>query len=301
MNPYNAIDLSKVPVPDAIKGIDPNEIREYIINTAVNGMRLYEPDFYYPLVSDPGYQYANAAALRHVYYEQRVNEAVRSVMLATAENKDLDALAAFYKVERLLVDEGNPDAVPPIDPVYESDSALRLRCTLSPEGFTTAGSFGSYVFHAMSASGLVKSAFAMSPVPCEMNIYILANNDTGVPDQSLLDHVYGYLDGKRPDGDLVRVLPVEIVEYQIEATINFFSGASPQLIIDLCHQAISAWVAENEKFGRDVVRSAIDRQLHQEGVYRVDIHEPQALPIEISESQVAKCTSIKLNIGTVKG
>lgn len=299
MNPYNAIDLSKVPVPDAVKLSDPAAIRSWIIERAVQGMREFYPNFDYPLVSDPGYQYAGAAAYRHVHHEQRVNEAVRAVMLASSSGTDLDNLAAFFKVERLVIVEGDDSLIPPQEEVKESDEALRQRCALSPEGYTTAGSYGSYIFHALSADGNVKSVAAISPAPTEMDVYVLSHDESGVPDTSLLEVVHDYLSDKRPDGDLLQVKPAEIVPYSIDATLNFFSGASPALIVELAETAIKQWVKDNEQFGRDVVRSAIDRQLHQEGVYRVEIHQPSVFPLVIQPHQVAKCSGITLRVGRV--
>ncbi|MFN1233522.1 baseplate assembly protein, partial [Enterobacter hormaechei] len=62
---------------------------------------------------------------------QRVNDAVRAVFLASARGADLDQLGAAFNVSRLVINTGDPDAVPPVDPVCEDDDAFRERIQLS--------------------------------------------------------------------------------------------------------------------------------------------------------------------------
>jgi len=52
------------------------------------------------------------------------NEAAKSNLLAYAEKEDLDNKAADYDVARLLITPANPDAVPPVEAVWESDDRL---------------------------------------------------------------------------------------------------------------------------------------------------------------------------------
>lgn len=76
-------------------------------------------------------------------------------MLPYALGADLDNLAAFFGVERQLVDPGNPRAWPPEPPVWEEDDRFRRRIQLALEGYSTAGPAGAYLFHAFSASGRI--------------------------------------------------------------------------------------------------------------------------------------------------
>ena len=86
-------------------------------------------------------------------------------MLAFAEDADLDHIGARYNVERLVVDPGDASAIPPVPATYEPNADFRRRIQLSFEALTTAGSTGSYIYHALSASGQVRDASATSPAP----------------------------------------------------------------------------------------------------------------------------------------
>lgn len=96
---------------------------------------------------------------------QRVNDATRATMLAYASGTDLDNRAADYDVQRLLITPADPDAIPPVEAVWESDERLRYRCQMALEGLSVAGSRGAYVFHALSASPLVGDVAVDSPQP----------------------------------------------------------------------------------------------------------------------------------------
>jgi phage-related baseplate assembly protein len=66
-------------------------------------------------------------AYTEMILRQRINEAAKSNLLAYAEKEDLDNKAADYDVARLLITQADPDAVPPVEAVWESDDRLRLR------------------------------------------------------------------------------------------------------------------------------------------------------------------------------
>ena len=90
----------------------------------------------------------------------KINDATRANMLAAAQKEDLDAIAARYNIQRLVLSPGDPEAIPPIPMVQEDDEALRRRIQLAFDGLNTAGSLDSYIFHAMSADGRVRDAVA---------------------------------------------------------------------------------------------------------------------------------------------
>jgi len=61
--------------------------------------------------------------------------------------------------------EGDPDAFPPVQAVRESNAAFRRRVQLAPEGFSTAGAKGAYVFNGLSAGEKPSSVEVESPEP----------------------------------------------------------------------------------------------------------------------------------------
>src|SRR3546814_19943147 len=80
-------------------------------------------------------------------------------MPAYATGADLDNLAALLGVTRFELEPG--DSVLGIPAVMESDSDLRRRLVLAPEGYSVAGHEGAYIFHALSAHPDVLDASAI--------------------------------------------------------------------------------------------------------------------------------------------
>lgn len=75
---------------------------------------------------------------REILLRQRINEAAQAVMVAYATGSDLDQQAARNNVKRLTITPANPDAVPPVDAVMESDDGLRVRVPKAHEGLSVA-------------------------------------------------------------------------------------------------------------------------------------------------------------------
>lgn len=94
----NLIDLSKLPAPQLIEELD----YEVILAKMKDKMRELLPEWTSSeLESDPANKVLEVAAYREMFLRQRVNEAARSVLLAFANDSDLDHLAAFYPESRL--------------------------------------------------------------------------------------------------------------------------------------------------------------------------------------------------------
>ncbi|MBM3114964.1 phage tail protein [Jeongeupia naejangsanensis] len=143
----------------------------------------------------------------NVYMEllvwQRINEAAVATLLAKAQRADLDNRAADYGVTRQLITPADPDAVPPIEAVWERDDRLRLRAQMALEGLSVAGPRGAYVFHALSASPHVADVKVDSPAGGDVNVYLLDDRGNGVPDAALLATVQAALSAEtvRPLND----------------------------------------------------------------------------------------------------
>uniref|UniRef100_UPI0034E93DFE baseplate J/gp47 family protein n=1 Tax=Enterococcus faecium TaxID=1352 RepID=UPI0034E93DFE len=118
--------------------------------------------------------------------EAKINDATRANMLASSKGNDRDGIGARYNVERLVVQEGDELARPPIPRIMEDDDSYRRRIQMALDGLNTAGSDDAYVFHALSASGKVLDADATSPSPCNMVVTVLSRDGNGTPDNDLL-------------------------------------------------------------------------------------------------------------------
>ena len=124
---FTVVDLSQLPAPTVVEQIDYETILAEMLADLVARM----PEFTALVESDPAYKILEVAAFRETLIRQRTNEACKAVMLAYAAGSDLDQLGANFNVARLVVDQCDPDAIPPVPPTYESDAEFRALITLS--------------------------------------------------------------------------------------------------------------------------------------------------------------------------
>jgi phage-related baseplate assembly protein len=270
----SSLDLSRLPAPNVVEALD----FETIFAAMLADLRARDPIFDALVESDPAYKILEVAAYRELLVRQRVNDAARAVMLAFATGADLDQLGANKNVERLVLDPGDPDASPPIAPTYESDSDFRARIQLSPEGYTTAGSEGSYIFHGLSADADVKDVQAISPDPGVVDVYVLSRSGDGTASPELLDLVDATLNAAdvRPLTDNVTVHSADVTAYQIEAELVMYPGPDAEVVRAAALAAVTQYAADVHRLGYDVTLSGLYAALHQPGVQRVNLAEPVA-------------------------
>ncbi|NWO54993.1 baseplate assembly protein [Chromohalobacter israelensis] len=295
------IDLSQLPAPDVVETLDFEAIlaerKSRLLELTPEDERA-DVAATLELESEPVTKLLQENAYREMTWRQRVNEAARAVMLAYADDNDLDNMAANFNTQRLEVDPGDPDATPPVPPTYESDTELRLRAQRAFEGLSVAGPTGAYEYHALSADGRVADASARSPAPCEALVTILARDGNGEAPQDLLDIVDAALSDEdiRPVGDRLTVQSAEIVDYAIDATLYLYPGPEQDPIREAAHARAEAYVKAQRRLGRDIRLSAIYAALHVEGVQRVTLDAP-GVDVVLDATQASHCTAIALRIG----
>ncbi|MCD6526992.1 MAG: baseplate J/gp47 family protein [Desulfuromonas sp.] len=289
-----AIDLSQLPAPQVVEP----PAYETILAAMLADLQARDPGFDALVESDPAYRILEVTAYRELLIRQRVNDAARAVMLPYAEGADLGNLAALYNVSRLLIDAGDPDAVPPIAATYESDEALRRRAQLAPEAITTAGSTGSYVFHGLSASVLVKDVAIASPVPGQVQVTVLSTEADGIPDQALLDMVEAALNIEtvRPLTDQVTVQAATITNYTIDATLYVYPGPDAEVVRQAAQDAVTQYTIDHHALGYDITLSGLYAALHQPGAQRVELASPVE-NLTIAATAAAYCTAIIVTTG----
>ena len=293
---YTAIELPSLPFPGVVDEID----YETLLAARIADLSARMPEIAdaLQLESDPVRKLLEENAYRETLLRQRVNEAAKAVMLAYAGDADLDQIGANYDVERLLLDAGNPDAVPPVPPTYESDSDFRRRIQLSPEGYTTAGSAGSYTYHALSADADVKDAQPISPTPGVVTVYVLSRSANGEAGVDLLAAVNAAVNDQaiRPMTDQVSVQSAAITEYTVAATLTVYPGPDAELIRSTAEAAVTAYVTAQHRIGYDVTLSGLYAALHQAGVQNVELTSPAA-SLVIGDGEAAYCTAVNVTLG----
>lgn len=293
---FTQVDLSELPAPAVVEPLD----FETILAAMLAELRRRDPSFSALLESDPAYKILEVCAYRELLMRQRVNEAARATMVAHARGADLDNLAANYGVARLLVSPANDQAVPPRPAVYESDEELRARVVLSLEGYTSAGSRGSYVFHALSASGDVKDVGVARGEPGTVRVAVLSRTGSGQAPAATLQAVTAALNAEevRPLCDTVQVTSAAIIGYDIEASLTVFSGVGQAEVLAAARQAAADYAEAQQRLGRDITRSGLFAALHQPGVQNVTLTRPAA-DLVIDWNQAAHCTGITVTVGGV--
>ena len=288
------IDLSQIAMPDVIETLD----YETIFAEMLDELRARDDTFDALLESDPAYKILETAAYREVIIRQRINDAAKAVMLSSATGADLDNLAALFGVERAVIDPGDPDAIPPVDPTYEDDTSLRIRVQLALESFTVAGPVNAYKFHALSADSQVQDIGISNPSPGEILVTTLSTEGDGTADQDLLDIVSIAVSAEdvRPLSDSVTVQSATIVNYTVDATLTLFDGPDAETVRQTAENGVTAYCNNAQMIGRDITLSGLYAALHVSGVEGVTLTTP-ATDITITDTQAGYATAISVVVG----
>lgn len=279
MTNFTAIDLSKLPPPKVIEELS----FEAVFQEMLSDFLEKNPTHSTLLESDPAMIVLEVCAYREMMLRNRINEAAKATMLAYASGSDLENLAATMGGVQKLENE--------------TDERLRQRVQLAPEGFSTAGPVGAYIFHALSASNDVKSVSAKSPNPGEVLVTILSQDDDGTASEELINTVLEKLSEEdiRPLNDQVTVQSAEIINYTVEAIITVYSGPSSAVVEEEATTALQKFLNERHAIGKVVALSGIYNALHVDGVKKVELINPEA-DVVTTDEQAAYCTNVNLSI-----
>ena len=298
MENLTAIDLSQLNPPDVVRQIDFETILKESLEDFYQRMEEVQPNFPRYLESDPAMKLAEAFAYREMLVRKESNEQALSVLLAFAKDNDLDHKAAERNLQRRIISPAT-DTTPE---VKESNESLRRRVQLAPEGQTTAGSEGSYIFHGLNADPRVKDIYLYAPLDENgypngiCNIYVLSNEGTGEASEDLLNIVTAALNAKsvRPLTDRPIVYSASILNYSIQAEIFIDEGPDENIVLNSCYKAAEEYTKKTHSFNDGVSLSGIYQALHQPGVSRVNLILP-AGNVDTSLGQVAYCTGINIS------
>ncbi|EFC1798683.1 baseplate assembly protein [Escherichia coli] len=295
------IDLSQLPPPVVVEPLD---FETLFAQRKAAFIAMYPEDEQeeiartLELESEPITMLLEENCYRELLLRQRVNEAARAVMLAYSTDSDLDNLAVNFNVERLTIQEEDDSVTPPIEAVMESDADLRTRTQQAFEGLSVAGPTAAYEFWGRSADGRVADISAVSPTPACVTISVLSREGDGTASDDLLSVVAAALNDEevRPVADRVTVQSAEIVPYQIDATLYIYPGPEAEPVRQASEQQLQAYIAAQNRLGRDIRLSAIYAALHVEGVQRVELAQPVA-DIVLSDYQASHCTEYTITVG----
>ena len=322
------IDLSRLPAPDAIQGLNYDQtaadrIAELKARLAAAGVTWDVNG----LETDPLVITEEHASYYDMLLRARVNDAVKATLLAYAEKKDLDHIAAEMGVERKVLVPADPNAIPPTEAVMEKDEDLRRRRQLVIEAFSTAGPEGAYVFFGLSGHPHALDVAVYDPHSglCndgEVLCVVASSQGDGVPADAVLDSIADTLDARtikyavtaertraitrrqklRPLTDKVIVEACSTLDYSLSIVLKIPYGPAPELVIAEARKRLDAYLASRRQIGRIISDTAIAAAVHvadASGVAMVD--DANIVPVVGGDpvedvvpgpKQLARCTEI---------
>jgi phage-related baseplate assembly protein len=213
------------------------------------------------LETDPAQVLLQVSAYQDVLLRQRVNEAIRSWFLAYATGGDLDVLAQWYDVARL---------------VGETDDALKRRVVLAIQGRSTGGTEARYRSIALGADVRVADAavYTVGRDPT-INVAVFSTDNAGVAGAALLAKVDTALQAPevRMVNDAIVVASAAQQVTDIAANVWLLPSAPESVLAQMETGLREAW-ARDMLLGRDLTLSWLLAQLQIDGVQRVELVAP---------------------------
>lgn len=274
---FDAIDLGAIAAPDIIETIAyetllaERKAKALDLFAAANILHDWDPS----LESDPVVKLLEESAYRETILRQRVNDAARACMIATGTGADLDNIAARYHVTRQTIEAGDATAIPPVEPIMETDASLRGRILLAFEALSVAGPVGAYRYHALSSDPLVYDVDIASPTPGTVVISVMTNTETGIPDQLVLDNVIATLTNEdvRPLTDQVTVQAATSIEYAFVVNLTVYGGPDAEIVRQAAINSLTAFVARQKRLGEPVTLDGLHKASRVDGVQKAVIYK----------------------------
>lgn len=232
------------------------------------------------LETDPAQILLQGATYADILVRQRINEAIQANFLAFATGSDLDHLAQFYDVSRL---------------VDETDDKLRLRIVLAIRGRSTGGTEPRYRSVALGADPRVADAaiYTVGKDPT-IHVALFSTDNAGVADQALIATVNAALQDPavRMVNDRIVVAAASKSVTDIAADVWLLPDASATVIDQMRASLAAAW-ADAINLGRDVTRSWLTGKLMIDGVQKVEVTAP-AQDVIVPFNQAAALGTVTL-------
>jgi phage-related baseplate assembly protein len=253
----DTLDLSRLPAPQVIKGVDYESIRaaslvDLVARMKAAGIELDTAN----LETEPAAILAEAAAYREMLARAAINDAARAVMVAFATGSDLDHLAAFYGVARLVITPATDQGAA----VMESDADLRERVQLAPEALPYAGmTGGGYRALARRTAPTVKDVATIKRPGGVVDVVLLSREGSGATPPAVVDAVYrAFQDDEATQlTDVVTVRPATIVPYSVNLTLLVRRGPDPAIVKAAAEAGVRKYAASRHKVGQVVYADMI--------------------------------------------
>lgn len=285
----SVIDLSTLPPPSLIRSLDPEPEIAAFIGTLTTVM----PEWRGVFESDPFLKVCESWTYRLMLEQVRHNDDARRILLAYAGGVDLDHIAAtYYAFTGVRRATG------------EIDDSFRRRIQLAPEAYSSAGSLGAYLYHALSVDPVaIVDADVWFPAAGYANVAIQTIHDDSDPAAAvqLVQRVDARLrERKLQTSDILAVSSVQQLATIVVAAIDVPHGPDGALIEAEARRRFSQLKAYVEMPRRILAMSAITSALHAANVTRVRLASPVADVIP-APGQRVRITAFDLTMERTNG
>lgn len=277
---FAQIDLSQIAPPaaldawslDAILAARMADVRARLVAAGVP----YDAEALEP---DAGRKLQEVDAYREGLLRQRVNDAVLSTYLLTAQGADLDVRAAEYHTLRAT---------------GEGDDSLRLRAWLAWEALSFGGSYGGYEYFARSAApaDILDVAVYGHEVAGvsrgEVRIVVLGVGGLGVTAPAVLTAIRAkFPRHARKVNDLVNVVAARRDTYRVDATLVLPAGADGDAVLAAQRGQLARYVAARAVIAGSVSLGGLMGALGHDApnvVLGVEMRAPYAGMVDVADA-----------------
>ncbi len=324
-----AYNLSSLPDPQIVEALS--------FQTIFNELRVdfgeRFPEFSALVESDPAIKLLEVAAYRETILRARVNDAFKATLLAFAAGTDLDNLAAFYGLNRIAQEtdaelrdrtinriQGSSTAGGAAWYRYQAltaDAGVRDARVTSPAAGEVSVALLSKEIENLEALGLDSNALT-APMAALAAFYGVTEIE-GLEDLRVSPLIRAVIDAAGPNGtaspqmlaavdavmqnDEVRVITdtvttssANVVSVDIEAQVYLYPDSSANVLQGL-EAAIRTGVANEGGLGWDLTLSWLIKNIHVDGVQRVELITPTTNQVADDGTAISVGTVTITNMG----
>lgn len=275
--------------------------------------------------SDPAIKLLEVAAQREVILRQRVNDAFKATLLAFAAGADLDQLAAFYGLTRLSDENDATLRERTINRIQGSSTAggaawYRYQALTANNGVrdarVTSPAAGEVQVALLSKEktnllALGTSTSVLSPEMVSLATFygISTGGSTGITNDSQASAaIAAVIDAAGPEGtatsqllaavnttmqssevrvitDTVATVTANVVSVNVSADVYLYPDTSAS-VLDGIEAAIRQAVQDEGGLGWDLTLSWLIKNIHVDGVQRVDMVAPTANQVAADDTAI---------------
>ena len=277
MTRLGAVDLSQLPLPDALQIIQFSDIVAELKSRLL--LRFPDAEDVIDDELEPLVYLTRNFGAREMQLRLGWNDKVRAVLLPTSTGADLDNVGVAYDVARMLVQEADLEASPARPRIMEDDTRFRRRIQLAPEAFATTGSYEAYLFHTLSADIRVLDAGIYNHAsyfvhPGQVRVAVLPIAGADVVEVTNAVRARLLRKDIKPLTDDVTVQAAETLPLNVQAVLYTKVGPGAESVRLAALARLEAYLVTRRRVGSIISYSGIMRALHAPGVETATVLSP---------------------------